>query len=134
VFSAAGSCGSAPPRPVKGFRISRSPAPLYVHVDYAMQVEQNRQRPDGLNEQIAVRIVEERLCNVGGLEVRPKNCYEKSGEDGGCVETTAVIHRTHWGRAPMLGSDCFGFGRIGSHVAVCPFSFPHRESKQTFNE
>ena len=39
------------------------------------------------------------------------------------METTAVIHRTHLGRARVLGAVCFVFGRIGSYVAVCPCLF-----------
>jgi hypothetical protein len=31
-----------------------------------------------------------------GLEFGPKTADKKSSEDGGCVETTAVIHRTRW--------------------------------------
>jgi hypothetical protein len=54
------------------------------------------------------------------LEFGPKTADKKSSEDGGCVETTAVIHRTHWVEHECSGSVCFVFGRIGSYVAVCP--------------
>jgi hypothetical protein len=57
----------------------------------------------------------------GFLLKRCKAADKKSSEDGGCVETTAVIHRTHWVERRCSGSVCFGFGRIGSYVAVRPF-------------
>ena len=58
------------------------------------------------------------------LEFGPKTADKKNSEDGGCVETTAVIHRTHLNRAPICSARFVSvFGRIGSYVAVCPFFF-----------
>ena len=59
------------------------------------------------------------------LQFGPKTADKKSSEDGSCVETTAVIHRTHLNRALAALLGLFRFlGRSAHMWPSAHFRFP----------